>query len=362
MIKYSFIIPVYNNEELLKNTLISLNQLLPCQRNDYEVIVVDDGSETNIYEAIKYIATGYKLEYICLERNEDSCRAKARNAGIKKAVGEYVVFIDADIIVKGNFLEELDRCYFLKRDMIVAGTRILLQEPVEDKVCQENKVFEKEYLKFKGATPEFREEVFEDLSYNAAAMKHPFLFCLTCNLAIPRKWLNEVHGFDEDLKKWGVEDVELIYRLYQLGYKIVFNSRNQVIHQFHGIKQGKFVTKCQEEEVDYNSALFIKKHPGAMGLDDEALKALFRSIATRYKPMERALSDTENCMIIKFKENKNLEEVKEVIQQALTLESTNIIVYDYEETTDLDIWIQLQDIHDKVVKYYPVSKQAIGSL
>ena len=357
MIKYSFIIPTYNNEKLLRNALFALNHLTPLDRDDYEVIVVDDGSDRDTYEAINNINKKYSMKYVYLERNEMSSRAKARNAGIAKAEGEYIVFIDADIIVKPNFLEELDRCYRLKKDMIVVGTRILLQEPVEDMAGKNGSLFDNDYFKDKGATPEFREEVFNDLSYNAATMKAPFLYCFTCNLAVPKIWLNKVNGFDEDLKKWGIEDIELIYRMYELGLKIVFNSKNQVVHQFHGIKQGKFVQKNQEEEVDYNSEVFIKKHPQAMGLDNDKLKQLFRSIATRYKSIETPLSSTENCMIINFKEEETLEEIKEVIQQALELETTNIIIYDYVETTDLDIWIQLQDVRGKVVKYYPVSKQ-----
>lgn len=104
MIKYSFIIPTYNNEKLLRNALFALNHQTPIDRDDYEVIVVDDGSDRDTYEAINNINKKYSMKYVYLERNEMSSRAKARNAGIAKAEGEYIVFIDADIIVKPNFL------------------------------------------------------------------------------------------------------------------------------------------------------------------------------------------------------------------------------------------------------------------
>lgn len=201
--KYSFIIPAYNNTILLQNALITLNHLKPLNRKDYEVIVIDDGSDKSMYEDIYAIPTSYSLKYIYIERTEDSSRAKARNMGIAKAIGEYIVFIDADILVKSDFLEEIDRCYELNSELMVAGTRILLQKTVEASACHTGAVFNKDYLECMGASPEFREDIFKDLSYNAANMINPFLFCLTCNLAVPRKWIKKVSGFDENLKKGG---------------------------------------------------------------------------------------------------------------------------------------------------------------
>lgn len=354
--KYSFIIPAYNNSALLQNTLVTLNHLTPLGRNDYEVIVIDDGSDKRMDETIKAIPKAYTLQYIYVPRTEDSSRAKARNVGIGKAIGEYVVFIDADIIVQSNFLEELDRYYAYEAELMIAGKRVLLQEPIEVSACDTAQIFDLDYLKGKGASPEFREDIFEDLSYNAASMRNPFLFCLTCNLTVPRKWVDQVGGFDEDLKKWGVEDIELAYRLYQAGLKVAFNYKNTVFHQFHGIKQGKFVKKAQEAEVDYNSAIFIAKHPGAMGLNPAELKQLFRSIATCYKPLERHFTDNVNSVIIHFREAHKLEQIKEIIAQLITMPNNHILIYDYVETTDLDIWIQLQAQEKSLIKYYPVSQ------
>ena len=109
MIKYSFIIPTYNNAKLLKNSLEALNYLSVPEGIEYEAIVVDDGSECDTYSVITGINKKYELHYIYLERCENSSRARARNKGIEKAKGQIVVFIDADIIVNKDKLVHTQR-------------------------------------------------------------------------------------------------------------------------------------------------------------------------------------------------------------------------------------------------------------
>lgn len=63
--KYSFVIPTYNNRVLLKNTLEALNY--QPGYGYYEVIVVDDGSTDNSGEYIKGVNRNYDLKYFYLE-------------------------------------------------------------------------------------------------------------------------------------------------------------------------------------------------------------------------------------------------------------------------------------------------------
>lgn len=53
----------------------------------------------------------YELKYIYLERCMDSCRSRAINYGIKMAEGEIIIFIDADIIVKKDYLVRVEKCF-----------------------------------------------------------------------------------------------------------------------------------------------------------------------------------------------------------------------------------------------------------
>jgi len=89
----SFIIPAYNEEELLPKTLDALKSILNDIQDDYsvEIIVVDNNSDDNTADIAKKYGAKVVFE-------PDNCIAKARNRGAKEATGNYFFFIDADTI------------------------------------------------------------------------------------------------------------------------------------------------------------------------------------------------------------------------------------------------------------------------
>lgn len=89
MIKISAVIPVYNRTETLKDAVESvLFQDYP----EIEIIVVDDGSETDLTIPLKPYMN--MIRFIRLERNHGVSRA--RNEGIKAAQGDFIAFLDSD--------------------------------------------------------------------------------------------------------------------------------------------------------------------------------------------------------------------------------------------------------------------------
>lgn len=91
---FSFVIPLYNCEQYIKRCLDSIgNTNVPC--DNFEVIVVDDGSKDNGPELCK----NYTRFRVNLFHQENSGQATARNLGLKHARGEYVWFVDADDII-----------------------------------------------------------------------------------------------------------------------------------------------------------------------------------------------------------------------------------------------------------------------
>ena len=109
--KLSFVVPVYNVGPYLEQCLDSLvNQT----RNDFEIIIVDDGSTDNSPDICKKYANFYsRIHYF---RTKNHGLAAARNFGVKKAIGDYLWFIDSDdFITKDAF----DRVYsFLSHDIV----------------------------------------------------------------------------------------------------------------------------------------------------------------------------------------------------------------------------------------------------
>lgn len=104
MIKYSFIVPVYNTEKYLKKCLDSLvNQTY----KDFEIIVVNDGSTDKSSNIISKYQKKYKNIIVIDKENEGL--SMARNRGVQKSSGKYIIFVDSDDYVSNKLLEEIDK-------------------------------------------------------------------------------------------------------------------------------------------------------------------------------------------------------------------------------------------------------------
>lgn len=354
MIKYSFVIPTYQNKYQLINTLTAIKKLKTASRFDYEVVVADDGSTDGTGEIIDEFKKTLRLKSVYLPRCEKSCRSRARNEALKLAEGEIIVFIDSDILVPPDYLIILDEFFSFGTDFAVSGFRKLINEQVSLESVADGRIFDKSYQQTLKTGDDFRYDIMKKISFNSAAFDAPFLYALSCNLAVPKRWIDKVGGFDEDLIKWGIEDIEFIYRLYKAGMRIIYNTRGTVLHQFHGIVEGSVIKKSQVSEVDYNAAVFIKKHPDFMGLDDKKVYELFHSIAKKYTLIERAARS--NSKVINFLKSEEFDEVLEKVSEYSGLEDTNVKIFDKVGSTDLDIILGLMPKTKATFRYFPFYK------
>ena len=95
---FSIVIPTYNRAKFIDKAIASL---LNQKYEDFEVIVVDDGSTDNTEEVVKSFNNN-KVKYYKKENQE---RGAARNYGAKLAKGEYINFFDSDDIAYDNHLQ-----------------------------------------------------------------------------------------------------------------------------------------------------------------------------------------------------------------------------------------------------------------
>ena len=102
MEKISVIIPVYNAEKYLGECLDSV---LSQTFVNLEIICVNDGSTDNSLDILREYAE--KDNRITIINKQNQGAATARNAGLKKATGEYVIFFDSDDFMSERTLEEL---------------------------------------------------------------------------------------------------------------------------------------------------------------------------------------------------------------------------------------------------------------
>lgn len=99
---FSIIIPVYNRAELL---LKSLHSILSQNFQNFDVIIIDDGSKENIQLIIQDLLD--KHSNIKFFKQENKERGAARNYGIQLATGSYIVLFDSDDLMHPNHLQVL---------------------------------------------------------------------------------------------------------------------------------------------------------------------------------------------------------------------------------------------------------------
>lgn len=112
-IRISVIIPVYNAADCLPRAVASV-----CMQDvdSYEVILVDDGSTDGSGRICDELAAEYGAVRVIHQRNGGV--SVARNAGIDAAVGEYIMFLDADDVVCEDSFTKLSS---LDADMVMGG-------------------------------------------------------------------------------------------------------------------------------------------------------------------------------------------------------------------------------------------------
>lgn len=104
MVKYSFIVPVYNTSKYLKKCLDSLTEQT---FKDFEIIIVNDGSTDNSKNVISEYKEKYNNIKVINQKNQGL--SMARNNGVKEAKGRYLIFVDSDDYVETNLLKEVDK-------------------------------------------------------------------------------------------------------------------------------------------------------------------------------------------------------------------------------------------------------------
>ena len=98
---YSFVIPHKNTSSLLKRCISSIPR-----RRDIQIIIIDDNSnEQNLKEAEKY-AKEKHVDFISLKESKGA--GYARNLGISKAEGKWLLFADADDFYSKDFIKTID--------------------------------------------------------------------------------------------------------------------------------------------------------------------------------------------------------------------------------------------------------------
>lgn len=202
----SVIIPTYNCEKYIKETILSvLNQSYP----GVEIIIVDDGSTDGTLNEINYFKDRQSIKII--KNNHTGNVGKNRNQAIKASKGNMLAFIDGDDIWNYNKLElqiELLNEYDIvcSNSTVINDKGILIQDRYFDSV---NTGYE---IKFK------------DILENNVI--------LTSSVLMKRSCIEKGIGFEEDFGYQG-EDYYLWLKLLFLGKRVYFTNKQLVNYRKH---------------------------------------------------------------------------------------------------------------------------------
>ena len=287
--KVSVCIPTYNRKDYLKETIDSI---LAQTYQDYEIVIVDDGSTDGTEEMVKKL--DFPVTYYWQKNAGD---AAARNKLIELAKGDYISFIDSDDLLMPDAIERMVRVMETEaEEVIVYGSYYRIDETGNI------------YGKCKRRL------------YSGNITKHLFkvIFVHACGSMFPKKILKEPMVFDTSLKVCSDYDLwltlSLDYRFIALDYPTFKRRRHlnnlsypsfencltefQVLKRFYYEKGGK-------EVIPEKTAMKVFSKEGRRighcaikeGLHDQAIQFLSQSF--RQHPNLKSLISWIRAMIVK---------------------------------------------------------------
>lgn len=226
--KASAIVVTYNRASILTKCV---EKLLRQTADDYEVIVIDDGSTDFTQKAMRKIKNK-RFRYF--RNKEKRGQPYARNKGINKSKGDIIIFVDSDVLVGENFILDHIELH-KKRDKLIVQGMVRHIRKIED--------------------------------YGKANWKIDGL-CLsgliTQNVSVKKKHLIEAGGFDESFgDTMGYMDAEIGRRLKQNhGLKTVYAYRKCLAWHFDGFETDERIISIMKKSYERgkNAVRFARKH------------------------------------------------------------------------------------------------------
>lgn len=188
----------YNRARMLERVLEACFEQTVSSES-YEVVLVNDGSTDDTMATIERARAHAACRFEVIDQSNAGL-AKARNAGISRANGERIIFIDDDVLPLPNFVGEHLRSHDARPLAIVRGGAI----NVED---------------------------FDDLPPPIWSIgNYSGNFFWTTNVSLPLATMRAIGGFNEEFSEYGWEDIDVGLRLRFGGVKATFNPKALVYH------------------------------------------------------------------------------------------------------------------------------------
>ncbi|HYD42185.1 MAG TPA: glycosyltransferase [Anaeromyxobacter sp.] len=182
----------------------------------FEVIVTEDGAASGTRACVEALRPGFPVPLLHLTQaraGRGACRA--RNRGVAAARGDYVVFLDGDMVPGPDFVA--DHLAFARRGCFAQGSRVLLSEARTRALLATRQL---DVPFFAGGLERRRHLVRAPRLRDLWGSPHQRRDGVkSCNFAFWRDDLVALNGFEERLQGWGLEDAELAQRAFHLGLR-----------------------------------------------------------------------------------------------------------------------------------------------
>ena len=257
--KLSLVVTTYNWPLALDRLLASVARQVVAP---LEVIVADDGSGPETAAVVEEWQERLTVPLIHLWQEDSGFRlARARNMGIAAAAGDYIAFVDGDMILDDWFVADHQAC--ARPAAFIQGKRIRLSPVITAALL--------------GAEPGKLNRWSTIRRYGGSAWRQPLLSRLRsraaltldhvqgCNQSFWREHLVRINGFDERFGKWGYEDLELAQRLLNSGIaRYYVKHRALAFHLHHEVKQA---LPGNPNEIMFRETVSTRRQRCDVGLD-----------------------------------------------------------------------------------------------
>lgn len=235
MTDISVVIPTVNREKILRRVIEGLiKQTYPAGR--FEVVIVDDNSTDGTQDTVKELRQIHNNIRYIKQLPGKKGPAAANNLGIRNAAGDFILFINDDVIPDMHILEEHMKYHNKYQNIIVQG-----------------KVINTSSLDELGKRHD---------GYSGGYGKLSFGYFTTWNCSIGKELLIKAGMFDEDFINLCWEDVELGLRLRKLGIRQKYNEKAFGYH-YRSEFSMKQLGRVREKSINMgkNAMIYYKKHP-----------------------------------------------------------------------------------------------------
>jgi GT2 family glycosyltransferase len=242
---FSVVIPTYERPNDLRICLYSLSKEIQLGSPSYEIIVTDDSKSEESKRMVEK-----EFPNVSWGKGKQNGPAGNRNAGVDRAKGEWIVFLDDDCIAQEGYLKAYVKAIRANPDTLVFEGRIFADRPRRTwaEGCPENE---------QGG------------------------MLWTSNLCVRRKLFMEMGGLDERFQI-AYEDVDFSHRLKQRSVSHLFLPEASVCHPWRTLRNSGNNWKNKNYEIE-SLKLFLQKHPDAISEHGDCLIYLknFLRIVTR---------------------------------------------------------------------------------